>query len=80
MKWPVLWSTGHILICKEGRKKKKKKKKQYLPWRECAFTDHYEFVRAIGRGSYGQVALARHRPTGAEVAVKVQELNEGASG
>uniref|UniRef100_A0A8D2APC5 Protein kinase domain-containing protein n=1 Tax=Sciurus vulgaris TaxID=55149 RepID=A0A8D2APC5_SCIVU len=52
----------------------------------CAFTDHYEFVRAIGRGSYGQVALARHRPTGAEVAVKVQELvpeniqNEGASG
>uniref|UniRef100_A0A8D2B2G1 Protein kinase domain-containing protein n=1 Tax=Sciurus vulgaris TaxID=55149 RepID=A0A8D2B2G1_SCIVU len=40
----------------------------------CAFTDHYEFVRAIGRGSYGQVALARHRPTGAEVAVKVQEV------
>uniref|UniRef100_A0A8D2B375 Protein kinase domain-containing protein n=1 Tax=Sciurus vulgaris TaxID=55149 RepID=A0A8D2B375_SCIVU len=55
----------------------------------CAFTDHYEFVRAIGRGSYGQVALARHRPTGAEVAVKVQEnqkrgwvesKNEGTSG
>ncbi|XP_047410313.1 sperm motility kinase 2B-like [Sciurus carolinensis] len=43
-------------------------------WRECAFTDHYEFVRAIGRGSYGQVALARHRPTGADVAVKVLEL------
>ncbi|XP_047379946.1 sperm motility kinase 2B-like [Sciurus carolinensis] len=43
-------------------------------WRECAFTDHYEFVRAIGHGSYGQVALARHRPTGAEVAVKVLEL------
>ncbi|MBZ3873276.1 Sperm motility kinase 2A [Sciurus carolinensis] len=43
-------------------------------WRECAFTDHYEFMRVIGHGSYGQVALARHRPTGAEVAVKVLEL------
>ncbi|MBZ3870879.1 Sperm motility kinase [Sciurus carolinensis] len=38
---------------------------------ECAFTDHYEFMRAIGRGAYGQVVLARHHPTGAEVAVKV---------
>ncbi|XP_047410231.1 sperm motility kinase 2B-like [Sciurus carolinensis] len=41
---------------------------------ERAFTDHYEFVRAIGHGAYSQVVLARHRPTGAEVAVKVLEL------
>ncbi|RWS06148.1 sperm motility kinase 2B-like protein, partial [Leptotrombidium deliense] len=41
---------------------------------EPAFTDQYEFVRAIGRGAYGEVKLARHRLTGAEVAVKVLKL------
>ncbi|MBZ3879402.1 Sperm motility kinase 2B [Sciurus carolinensis] len=41
---------------------------------ESAFTDHYELVRTIGHGAYGQVVLAPHRHTGAEVVAKVLEL------
>ncbi|MBZ3889912.1 Sperm motility kinase 2B [Sciurus carolinensis] len=36
-----------------------------------AFTDHYELLRAIGHGGFGQVNLACHRLTGVKVAVKV---------
>ncbi|XP_046311953.1 sperm motility kinase 2B-like [Marmota monax] len=35
------------------------------------FLDQYEVLRAIGHGEFGQVYLARHRLTGADVAVKV---------
>uniref|UniRef100_A0A8C9NZC2 non-specific serine/threonine protein kinase n=1 Tax=Spermophilus dauricus TaxID=99837 RepID=A0A8C9NZC2_SPEDA len=38
---------------------------------EPGFLDQYEVLRAIGHGEFGQVHLARHRLTGAEVAVKV---------
>ncbi|KAM4862378.1 sperm motility kinase 2B-like [Urocitellus parryii] len=38
---------------------------------EKAFTDHYQVLKDIGHGAYGQVILARHLHTGAEVAVKV---------
>ncbi|XP_027784514.2 sperm motility kinase 2B-like [Marmota flaviventris] len=38
---------------------------------EKAFTDHYQVVKDIDHGAFGQVILARHLRTGAEVAVKV---------
>ncbi|XP_077872044.1 sperm motility kinase 2B-like [Ictidomys tridecemlineatus] len=38
---------------------------------EKAFTDHYQVVKDIDHGANGQVILARHLHTGAEVAVKV---------
>ncbi|XP_077874948.1 sperm motility kinase 2B-like [Ictidomys tridecemlineatus] len=38
---------------------------------EPGFLDQYEVLRAIGHGEFGQVHLARHHLTGAEVAVKV---------
>ncbi|KAM5165989.1 sperm motility kinase 2A-like [Callospermophilus lateralis] len=38
---------------------------------EPGFLDQYEVLRAIGHGEFGEVHLARHRLTGAEVAVKV---------
>ncbi|RWS00202.1 sperm motility kinase 2B-like protein, partial [Leptotrombidium deliense] len=38
---------------------------------EPGFLDQYEVLRALGHGEFGQVHLARHRLTGAEVAVKV---------
>uniref|UniRef100_A0A8D2JM62 non-specific serine/threonine protein kinase n=1 Tax=Sciurus vulgaris TaxID=55149 RepID=A0A8D2JM62_SCIVU len=45
------------------------------PCHEQPFLDQYEVLRAIGRGEFGQVHLARHRLTGAEVAVKVLRLS-----
>ncbi|XP_047413904.1 sperm motility kinase 4A-like [Sciurus carolinensis] len=44
------------------------------PCHEQPFLDQYEVLRAIGQGEFGQVHLARHRLTGAEVAVKVLRL------
>ncbi|KAM4812164.1 sperm motility kinase 2B-like [Urocitellus parryii] len=44
--------------------------------KEAVFQDQYEVLRDIGYGGYGQVKLARHRLTGAEVAVKVVEKIE----
>ncbi|XP_048666171.1 sperm motility kinase 2B-like [Marmota marmota marmota] len=41
--------------------------------KEAVFQDQYEVLRDIGYGGYGQVKLARHRLTGAEMAVKVVE-------
>nr|XP_027784509.1 sperm motility kinase 2B-like [Marmota flaviventris] len=38
---------------------------------EKAFTDHYQVLKDIDHGAYGQVILARHLRTGAKVAVKV---------
>ncbi|KAM4862361.1 sperm motility kinase 2B-like [Urocitellus parryii] len=39
-----------------------------------AFLEHYEFLKVIGRGGYGQVSLALHRLSGAQVAVKALDL------
>ncbi|XP_076728364.1 LOW QUALITY PROTEIN: sperm motility kinase Z-like [Callospermophilus lateralis] len=38
---------------------------------EIPFTDHYQLLKTIGHGGFGQVKLARHLLTGAEVAVKI---------
>ncbi|KAM5146985.1 putative sperm motility kinase W [Callospermophilus lateralis] len=40
-------------------------------FQEKAFTDHYQVVKDIDQGAFGQVILARHLRTGAKVAVKV---------
>ncbi|XP_048656960.1 sperm motility kinase 2B-like [Marmota marmota marmota] len=42
-----------------------------------AFMEHYEFMKVIGRGGYGQVSLALHRLSGAQVAVKTLALEVG---
>jgi serine/threonine protein kinase len=32
---------------------------------------HYRFIKLIGKGSFGRVALAVHKLTGREVAIKI---------
>lgn len=41
-----------------------------LVLRDAALTDSYEVLRELGRGQFGRVHLARHRSSGAAVAIK----------
>ena len=39
-----------------------------------AFLEDYEFIKTIGKGTFGKVKLAKHKLTKEQVAIKILEI------